>query len=217
VNTAGVPVLLDDVFSDDITLPAADGYPLAATLFLARGARCHAVLINSATATPRKSTVASRAFWRIAAARSSPTIIAASAAPGRSVAPSSRNRWPASKPRCRTHLRIPAARFARALQVNVPPRIEGAGKAGRSIAPAASRANEKSTRASHHRSAETIRPSLRNGVTAYSALSPVRPGLVVTVLAPASGRRDHTLLPSANHRRSSGDAIRVHRIPPRVS
>lgn len=50
VNTA----MLDDVFADDVTLPAADGYPLAATLFLGRGARRHAVLISSATATPRK-------------------------------------------------------------------------------------------------------------------------------------------------------------------
>ena len=41
---------LDDVFADDITLPATDGYPLAATLFLPRGAKRHAVLINSATA-----------------------------------------------------------------------------------------------------------------------------------------------------------------------
>jgi predicted alpha/beta hydrolase len=45
---------LDDVFTDDITLPAVDGYPLAATLFLPRGAKRHAVLISSATATPRK-------------------------------------------------------------------------------------------------------------------------------------------------------------------
>jgi predicted alpha/beta hydrolase len=45
---------LDDVFSDDITLPAVDGYPLGATLFLPRGAKRHAVLINSATAVPRK-------------------------------------------------------------------------------------------------------------------------------------------------------------------
>ena len=45
---------LDDVFIDDITLPAADGYPLGATLFLPRGAKRHAVLINSATAVPRK-------------------------------------------------------------------------------------------------------------------------------------------------------------------
>ena len=45
---------MDDVFSDDITVPATDGYPLAATLFLPRGAKRHAVLINSATAVPRK-------------------------------------------------------------------------------------------------------------------------------------------------------------------
>jgi predicted alpha/beta hydrolase len=45
---------LDDVFIDDITLPAADGYLLGATLFLPRGAKRNAVLINSATAVPRK-------------------------------------------------------------------------------------------------------------------------------------------------------------------
>jgi predicted alpha/beta hydrolase len=45
---------LDDVFVDDITLPATDGYPLGATLFLPRGAKRHAVLINSATAVHRK-------------------------------------------------------------------------------------------------------------------------------------------------------------------
>jgi predicted alpha/beta hydrolase len=45
---------LDDVFIDDITFPAADRYLLGATLFLPRGAKRHAVLINSATAVPRK-------------------------------------------------------------------------------------------------------------------------------------------------------------------
>ncbi len=45
---------LDDVYCDDITIPAADGYSLAATLVLPRGPKRHAVLINSATATPRK-------------------------------------------------------------------------------------------------------------------------------------------------------------------
>lgn len=45
---------LDDVFSDDITIPATDGFALGATLFLPRSARKrHAVLINSATAVPR--------------------------------------------------------------------------------------------------------------------------------------------------------------------
>ena len=45
---------MDDVFVDDITFPAADGYLLGATLFLPRGAKRHAVLINSATAVPRR-------------------------------------------------------------------------------------------------------------------------------------------------------------------
>jgi predicted alpha/beta hydrolase len=44
----------DDVFADDITIPASDGYPLGATLFLPRGAKRHAVLISSATAVQRK-------------------------------------------------------------------------------------------------------------------------------------------------------------------
>jgi predicted alpha/beta hydrolase len=44
----------DDAFSDDILVPAVDGYPLGATLFLPRGPKRYAVLINSATATPRK-------------------------------------------------------------------------------------------------------------------------------------------------------------------
>ena len=44
----------EDIFVDDVMLPASDGYMLAATLFLPRGAKHSAVLINSATAVPRK-------------------------------------------------------------------------------------------------------------------------------------------------------------------
>ncbi len=45
----------DDVFIDDIKLQAADGFTLAATLFLPRRAkRKQAILINSAAAVPRK-------------------------------------------------------------------------------------------------------------------------------------------------------------------
>jgi len=43
----------DDVYSDNIFIPATDGYQLAATLYLPRAAKRHAVLINSATAVPR--------------------------------------------------------------------------------------------------------------------------------------------------------------------
>ncbi|MGB3273750.1 MAG: alpha/beta fold hydrolase [Xanthobacteraceae bacterium] len=44
----------DEPFIDDITVPATDGFRLAATLFLPRRSRNAAVLINSATAVPRK-------------------------------------------------------------------------------------------------------------------------------------------------------------------
>lgn len=44
----------DDAFSDDITIEAADGFSLGATLYLPRGAKTHAVLMNSAAAAPRK-------------------------------------------------------------------------------------------------------------------------------------------------------------------
>lgn len=44
-----------DVYVDDIIVHAIDRYPLGGTLFLPRnGKRTHAVLINSATAVPRK-------------------------------------------------------------------------------------------------------------------------------------------------------------------
>jgi predicted alpha/beta hydrolase len=49
-----IEAVWDDVFADDIMIPAIDGYPLAATLYLPRGPKRHAVLINSATATPRR-------------------------------------------------------------------------------------------------------------------------------------------------------------------
>jgi fermentation-respiration switch protein FrsA (DUF1100 family) len=45
---------LDDGFIDDITFPAADGYLLGASLFLPRGAKRQAALLNSAAAVPRQ-------------------------------------------------------------------------------------------------------------------------------------------------------------------
>lgn len=46
--------VLDDVFIDDIKLPAEDGFLLAATIYMPRGPKLHAVLISSAAAVPRK-------------------------------------------------------------------------------------------------------------------------------------------------------------------
>src|SRR5256886_17710010 len=63
---------------------------------------------------------------------------------------------------------------------------------------------KKAHERSRHRFAETIRPSLRNGLRLIPR-SPRRPGFLATVacgslpadLTPASGRQDHTALPSA--------------------
>ncbi|MEW6643665.1 MAG: alpha/beta fold hydrolase [Pseudomonadota bacterium] len=46
--------VLDNVFIDDIVLPAGDGFSLAATLYMPRAPRHHAVLISSAAAVPRR-------------------------------------------------------------------------------------------------------------------------------------------------------------------
>src|ERR1700681_1338013 len=87
-----------------------------------------------------------------------------------------------------------------------PLQTEGAGKTGCALHPR-SRVQDCTKNCAHEHtgSAETLRPSPRNGFTAYSALSPVT-GFVATVaggilpahLTPASGRQDHTTSPSAS-------------------
>ena len=109
---------------------------------------------------------------------------------------------------------------------NFPPSENGGRREDRvRAAPAVSCANcTKKCAHEHTGSAETLRPSLRNGFTAYIALSPangflatVAPEkrLLLTSLTPASGRQDHTILPYA-----SGafvlHAFGVHRISPHV-
>src|SRR5436305_2706934 len=86
----------------------------------------------------------------------------------------------------------------------VPQKVEGAGKAGCSASTRSLARNKKAHERSRHRFAETIRPSLRNGLRLIPR-SPRRPGFLATVacgslpadLTPASGRQDHTALPSA--------------------
>src|SRR6266545_2997939 len=71
---------------------------------------------------------------------------------------------------------------------NLPPfHGEGAGKTGCALHPR-SRVQCASEKCAHEHtgSAETLRPSLRNGFTAYFALSPVN-GLLATVAAPDMG------------------------------
>lgn len=72
----------------------------------------------------------------------------------------------------RTHLRILAARFARAVWLFPHSYEEGARKAGRQLAPAAP-APKKCTRNAQGKSggAGNNRPSLRSGFTAYIALT----------------------------------------------
>jgi hypothetical protein len=93
-------------------------------------------------------------------------------------------------------------------------------------APAVSCANLHVENAHEHTgSAETLRPSPRNGFTAYNALSSVtgflatvapEKRLLLTNLTPASGRQNHTTSPSAS-RTVRQKRIRVHRIPPQRS
>jgi hypothetical protein len=74
----------------------------------------------------------------------------------------------------RMWLRIPAARCARVLRQLPPSREqEGAGKAGCTLHPRSRVQNCTKTRTRAYRFSGGIRPSLRNGFTAYSALSSV--------------------------------------------
>jgi len=108
----------------------------------------------------------------------------------------------------KTWLDILAARCARGLSNETLEKFRGRRESRMLTAPAASRANEKSTRASHHRYAETIRPSLRDGLRLIRDLPGVHDFLVTVAramrthlsanLTPAKGCQDHTISPSAS-------------------
>src|SRR6266700_7019014 len=66
----------------------------------------------------------------------------------------------------------------------------------------------------HTGEAENIRHSLRNGFTAYNALSPVS-HVLLPPSTPTSGRQDHTSLPHALAPFVFGTTS-VHRSPPHV-
>jgi hypothetical protein len=82
--------------------------------------------------------------------------------------------------RClQTYFRILATCCARVVQERCPSEKRGRREDRVRAAPAVSCAKVTNRNAHEHTgSAETLRPSLRNGVTAYSVLSPVRPELV---------------------------------------
>jgi hypothetical protein len=106
-------------------------------------------------------------------------------------------------------VRLLAARSARGLRQLRSLRMSRGRREDRvRAAPAVSCAKCAQEHAHEHAgSAESIRPSPRNGFTAYNALSPAT-GLFATVvpekrllltnLTPASGRQDHTISPSAS-------------------
>jgi hypothetical protein len=128
---------------------------------------------------------------------------------------------------------------ARVLQID-PPQIEGAGKTGCTPHPRSRVQTAHKNAHEHTGSAEAIRPSLRNGFTAYAVLSPAtnsschrrrringssKPGRAsqnLRQLDTSNGCQDHTVLPYA-YRRSSARcrsltsrlrlALRSHRAP----
>jgi hypothetical protein len=91
-------------------------------------------------------------------------------------------------------------------------------------APAVSRAKARKNAHEHTGSAEAVRPSLRDGFTAYSALS-LATGLLATIISKklASQKLDASIGASGPHDFAVRDSTtlvsrgdRVHRIPPRV-
>jgi hypothetical protein len=115
----------------------------------------------------------------------------------------------------KVRIRDPAARCARIFARNIRPKEEGAGKAGCALHPRSRVQNAHSKNAHEHTGpAEAIRPSPRNGFTAYFALSPatnsfchrrLRIGICLSPVGPAylrkldisNGCQDHTTSPYA--------------------
>jgi hypothetical protein len=103
--------------------------------------------------------------------------------------------------------------FARGFFFSFPPssQNEGAGKAGCALHPRSRVQRDRESAHEHTGSAEAVRPSLRNGFTAYVELSPAiglschrrLRKLLPANLTPASRRQDHTILPSASKTLSS--------------
>src|SRR6202012_1244288 len=121
----------------------------------------------------------------------------------------------------KTHLLLLATRCARGLQVrSVLKTKEDAGKTGCTLHPR-SRVQRCTKKCAHEHtgSAEAVRPSLRNGFTAYFVLSLViglschhRHTEILRDLTPASRRQDHTTSPyaSARLRRASASFVHAH-------
>jgi hypothetical protein len=127
-------------------------------------------------------------------------------------------------PIIRIRLRDLAALIARGFASSfVPPELGGRREDRVLAAPAVSRAICANKRAHEHTGQrETLRPSLRNGFTAYFVLSPENGSFASVAaqklprsLAPAPRRPNHATSPYASGACVSR-AVCVHRIPPRV-
>jgi hypothetical protein len=97
-----------------------------------------------------------------------------------------------------THVRNPAARNARAMHDPFPPRIEGAGNAGRSMRPQPRMQNKKAYECSHHGHTGFVRHSPRNGFTVSCVLFPVT-GFVATVIGGSLRQLDASIGASEPH------------------
>ena len=87
-----------------------------------------------------------------------------------------------SQGRQETHLRILAACFARVMPIRLPPKIKRAqGMPGRTLPPRSRTQKVDSDAHEHTGSAETLRHSLRDGLTAYAKLAPATNSVLVTV------------------------------------
>src|SRR3981189_682896 len=121
------------------------------------------------------------------------------------------------RPPSRTMTMRYAAAFSRRIAPELckkfpcPRNLEGAGNAGCALHPRSHAQRAQKVRARAYRAAENIRHSLRNGFTAYNALSPVS-HVLLPPSTPTSGRQDHTSLPYALAARVSR-SLSVHRNP----
>jgi hypothetical protein len=91
-----------------------------------------------------------------------------------------------------------------------PQKKKGAGKTGCALHPRSHVQRHTKNAHEHRGSAEAVRPSLRNGFTAYFVLSPVRPGLFVTV-APKMRELLANLTPATGASGPHDFAVRITR------
>ncbi len=114
--------------------------------------------------------------------------------------------------RTMTNMIVLATHCARVLQIRLPPKRKRAqGRPGaRCTRGLMCQMHTAKSAHEHTGSAEAVRPSLRNGFTAYFVLSPARPGLLVTV-APKRREPLRNLTPTIGASGPHDFAVRITR------